>query len=271
MSRALLITINVHGIGPEAATQPQRELFGRDAHGRYAHRIGIARLLDHLGGAGLKATFFWPSSEAERMPALLERCLKDGHEIANHGHAFEDHMQLGEAVESALIEKAHDCLKRLTGAPPVGFRAPTGTLSLASIPILNRLGYRYDSSFLDDDHPYLLTEDGGPDMIELPFSEALSDAAHFGRKVTQERAEAHLTEELGGLLGTSGLGYACLSLHPRADIGIARSARLPILDRLVTFAQRHGASPVLCRDLAASVRSALKPTRLGERPVAQAT
>lgn len=270
MSPALLITINVHGIGPEAAAQPGQELFGRDAHGRYAYRIGLARLLDHLRGAGLKATFFWPSSEAERVPALLEQCLKDGHEVANHGHAFEDHMRLSKAVEAELIETAHDRLKRLAGAAPLGFRAPTGTLSDASIPILNRLGYRYDSSFLDDDAPYLLTEDGGPDMVELPFAEALSDATHFGRKVAQDRAEAHLTEELAGFLGPMGLGYACLSLHPRADIGIARAARLPILDRLVAFAQRHGASPVLCRDLAASLRNSLAPTRLGERPAPKA-
>ena len=270
MSAALLVTVNVHGIGPEAAAQPGQDLFGRDAHGRYAYRIGLARLLDHLRGADLKATFFWPSSEAERVPALLDRCLKDGHEVASHGHAFEDHMTLGEAAEAELIEKAHDGLRRFTGAAPIGFRAPTGTLSGATIPLLNHLGYRYDSSFLDDDHPYLLAEDGGPNMVELPFSEALSDATHFVRRVAQDRAEAHLTEELGGFLGPMGMGYACLSLHPRADIGIARAARLPILDRLVAFARLHGASPVLCRDFASTIRNTIAPARLGERQTTDA-
>lgn len=85
MTGSLLITVNVHGIGPEAASTPEAELFGRDAHGRYTYRIGLARLLDALRDDGLPATFFWPGTEAEKLPHLVERCLRDGHEIASHG------------------------------------------------------------------------------------------------------------------------------------------------------------------------------------------
>lgn len=242
---SLLITVNVHGIGPEAATIPEAGLFGRDAHGRYTYRIGLTRLLDALGDYGLNATLFWPSSEAQRIPALFERCLKDGHEIACNGRAFEDHAKLG-TDEDAVIEEAHDVLTRLGGAAPVGFRSPTGTLSERTIPILQRLGYRYDSSFLDDDAPYSLTQYGGADMVELPLSEGLTDATHFRRRVTQDRAEALLAEELTALLGVE--GYACLTIHPRADIGIGRAARLPMLERLVRLAEKQGAAPGLCRD-----------------------
>ncbi len=139
MSGTLLVTVNVHGIGPEAAITPEAQLFGRDAHGRYTYRIGLARLLDYMEQIGIKATFFWPAVEAQRMPALLERCLKTGHEVASHGNAFEDHMTLSEAHEAELIERAHELLTRMCGSAPVGFRAPTGTLSFASIPILHRL------------------------------------------------------------------------------------------------------------------------------------
>jgi peptidoglycan/xylan/chitin deacetylase (PgdA/CDA1 family) len=266
MSGTLLVTVNVHGIGPEAASTPEAQLFGRDAHGRYTYRIGLARLLDYMEQIGIKATFFWPAVEAQRMPALLERCLKTGHEVASHGNAFEDHMTLSEAHEAELIERAHELLTRMCGSAPVGFRAPTGTLSFASIPILHRLGYLYDSSFLDDDAPYLLNEDGGPGMVELPFSEGLVDATHFRRRVTQDRAEAHLAQELDGLLGYS--GYACLSIHPRADLGLARSSRLKILDRLVTRARDLGAEPTLGRDAAFACRPILKPARLGVRQTA---
>ncbi|RDJ21447.1 polysaccharide deacetylase [Bosea caraganae] len=244
---SLLLTVNVHGIGPEAATIPEAEIFGRDAHGRYTYRIGLSRVLDALRDYGLKATFFWPSSEAQRIPALLERCLKDGHELASNGRAFEDHSKLG-ADEDAVIEEAHDLLSRLAGTAPIGFRSPTGTLSERTIPILQRLGYRYDSSFLDDDAPYSLAQYGGAGMVELPISEGLTDATHFRRRVTQDRAEALLGEELTALLGVD--GYACLTFHPRADIGIGRAARLPMLERLVRLAEKRGATPVLCRDAA---------------------
>jgi peptidoglycan/xylan/chitin deacetylase (PgdA/CDA1 family) len=253
---SLLLTVNVHGVGPEAATMPETELFGRDAHGRYTYRIGLIRVLDALRDYGLTATFFWPSSEAQRMPALVERCLRDGHELASNGRAFEDHARLG-AEEDAVIEEAHDILTRLAGAAPIGFRSPTGTLSERTIPILQRLGYRYDSSFLDDDAPYSLAEYGGTGMVELPVSEGLTDATHFRRRVTQDRAEALLSEELAALLTVE--GYACLTFHPRADIGIGRAARLPMLKRLSDLAAGHGALPMRGAALAERMLTVILP------------
>ncbi len=45
MTRTFLITVNVHGLGPEAAEAPGAALYGRFAHGGYAYRIGLDRLL----------------------------------------------------------------------------------------------------------------------------------------------------------------------------------------------------------------------------------
>lgn len=116
----------------------------------------------------------------------------------------------------------------------------------ATLPILAGLGYRYDSSFVDDDAPYVLVPDGGGSMIELPWSEGLTDATHFRRRLPQEQAEIMMTEELEALLPVA---VACLTLHPRADLGLARTARLPILERLLARAARLGAEPCRARDL----------------------
>ncbi|MGO4284832.1 polysaccharide deacetylase family protein [Bosea sp. TAB14] len=253
MSGALLITVNVHGIGPEAAGAPEAELFGRDAHGRYTYRIGLARVLDALSEYGLPATLFWPAMEAERLPRLVERCLREGHEIASHGRAFEDHAKLGRDEEMSIIGEAHETLRRLSGVAPRGFRAPTGTLSQNTIPILQALGYHYDSSFLDDDSPYALTQYGGHGMVELPVSEGLTDATHFRRRVTQDRAEDLMREELAALLAVD--GYACLTFHPRADIGVGRLARLPLIERLARLAEKQGARPGLCGQLAEQIHA----------------
>ena len=255
MSRIVALTVNVHGIGPEAATEPASALYGRFAHGCYAYHRGLARLLDALKAAAVPATFFWPSSEAERCPALLERCLAEGHEVAAHGRAFEDHMALDAAEEAALLEQAHAALTARCGAPPLGFRAPTGTVSGSTFGLLSRLGYRYDSSNVDDDAPYALAADRAPGMVELPLSEGLTDATHFRRRLAQSRAEAFLNEELDALLPED--GFACITLHPRADIGVAREARVPVMLRLLDRARAvHGAEFRLCRDIAAA---ALRP------------
>jgi peptidoglycan/xylan/chitin deacetylase (PgdA/CDA1 family) len=151
-------------------------------------------LLDMLRRTGVPATFFWPVFEAERCRPLIERCLAEGREIASHGNAFEDHATLG-AHEAEILEAAHERLTAITGTPPIGFRSPTGTLSPARIGILARLGYRYDSSFVDDDVPYLLQSNAPSGRVELPC-EGLCDATHFRRRLTQRRAEAFFIEEL---------------------------------------------------------------------------
>lgn len=246
-AKTVLVTINVHGIGPEAATLPETALHGRDAHGRYTYGGGLARVLDMLRRQEIRATFFWPVFEAERCRDLLERSLREGHEAASHGNAFEDLTTLGNR-EGEMLERARDRLTELTGEPPQGFRYTASGFTPHTVAWLHRLGYRYDSSAIDDDAPYTLEADGGPGMIELPWSEGLCDATHFSRRVTQERAFAHLAEQGDALLDVE--GYACLTLHPRADNGVGRAARLQMVERLLERFRTQGAQFLSCREQA---------------------
>jgi peptidoglycan/xylan/chitin deacetylase (PgdA/CDA1 family) len=194
------------------------------------------------------ATFFWPVFEAERCRPLLERCIAEGHEVASHGNAFEDHATLG-TREAEVLEVAHERLTAIAGIPPTGFRSPTGTLSPATIGILARLGYQYDTSFVDDDVPYLVQSSARPGMVELPWNESLCDATHFRRRLTQRRAEAFFIEELDAMIAAAGL--PCLTFHPRADIGVGRTARLAMVERLIERTRiRHGMTFRLCREVA---------------------
>ncbi len=247
--KTVLVTINVQGIGPEAATQPETALHGRDAHGRYTYGGGLARVLDMLRRQGVRATLFWPVFEAERCRGLLEQSLRDGHEAASQGNAYEDLAKLGER-EGDVLEQARDRLADLAGVAPQGFRYTSSSFTAATLPLLQRLGYRYDSSAIDDDAPYALDADGAPGMVELPWSEGLCDATHFSRRVTQDRAYAHWVEQGDALLAAE--GYACLTLHPRADNGVGRAARLQKVEQLLERFRAAGASFRTCAELAAS-------------------
>lgn len=263
MDKAVALTVNVHGVGPELVKYAEPELVGILSHGRYTYKIGLARMLDKLAERKLKATFFWPSSEALRVPGLLERCLKDGHEVASHGRAFEDFTRMPAARIFEVLEEANDTLKKLCGAAPLGFRA-SGGMSPVLFPMLAKLGYLYDSSSIDDDAPYSLNRPAslGPDLpgvepaslIELPWAPGLSDATHFSRNIDQDRCEQFMIDALDGLLAEQ--GWACICLHPRADKGIAREARFPILYRLVERAQAAGAQMITCAAIARRVRTA---------------
>jgi peptidoglycan/xylan/chitin deacetylase (PgdA/CDA1 family) len=248
MQKTVLVTVNVHGVGPEAVDTPEERLFGRFAHGRYTYRVGLARVLDGLRRADIRATFFWPAFEAQQCRELLDQCLADGHEVASHGNAFENHATLGER-EAEVLTRAHEQLTAWTGTAPVGFRAPAYVLSRATLPILSGLGYRYDSSYIDDDAPYALDVDGGHGMVELPWHEAMSDATHFVRRFTQARAASAMRQEFDALIDAD--GYACLTLHPRSDIGVGRAARFGMVEDLFARMRAAGVSFALCREVAA--------------------
>lgn len=251
-AKTVLVTVNVQGIGPEAASQPESTLYGRDAHGRYTYGGGLARVLDMLRRQEIRATLFWPVFEAERCRTLLEQSLRDGHEAAAQGNAFEDLSTLGER-EAEVLSRAHERLTELTGVAPQGFRNTHSAFSAHTISLLHQVGYRYDSSAIDDDAPYPLDDDGGPGMVELPWSEGLCDATHFSRRVTQDRAYAHWVEQGDALLAAD--GYACLTLHPRADNGVGRAARLQKVEQLLQRFRDAGAGFATANAVAARYRS----------------
>ncbi|WP_459655736.1 polysaccharide deacetylase family protein, partial [Achromobacter xylosoxidans] len=98
----------------------------------------------------IRATLFWPAFEAERCRDLVEQSGRDGHEAASQGNAFEDLATLGER-EADVLQRGRDRLTALTGQAPQGFRWTGGGFSPRTLPLLRELGYRYDSSAIDDD------------------------------------------------------------------------------------------------------------------------
>lgn len=226
------------------STEP-RLLFGRYSYGRYGQNIGNSRILDLFGGLGLRATFFVPAFEAEQDPHLMDRLLRDGHEVAAHGYAMEDYGKLG-AEQEDLLARAHEVMRRMSGTPPVGWRAPTGTMSTETLGYLSRLGYLYDSSFQDDDFPYSLSGDGGGDMIELPQNRCLIDATFYRAYQTHERVLKHWTEELDAAADEG--CFMCMTLHARADYGSGRASRIRVVERFLSEVARCGIPMKRCVD-----------------------
>jgi peptidoglycan/xylan/chitin deacetylase (PgdA/CDA1 family) len=262
MTMFVAFTVNVQGIGPELVTHEESDLVGILSHGRYAYRCGLPRYLDAFKRNNIKGTFFWPSSEAARVPDLLKRCVDEGHEIGLHGRAFEDLEKLDADKERAILREAHGTLAQLADGNPVGFRSPT-TLSTSTFQILSEMGYRYDSSAIDDDAPYSLVRGFslGPDlkpvapakgMVELPYAPGLQDFYHYSHDISPRRVERYMFDALDGL-AEHGNGYACVTLHPRADMGLSRQAQIPIIDRLVDKVRAHGAVIRTCKEIASTI------------------
>jgi polysaccharide deacetylase family protein (PEP-CTERM system associated) len=104
------------------------------------------RMLASMAEAGVRSTCFVLGWIAERCPALIERIAGAGHEVASHGHG---HALLGTLSPDefrADVERSKNLLEDLTGAEVTGYRAPAFSITDWSIPILEDVGFAYDSS-----------------------------------------------------------------------------------------------------------------------------
>ncbi|HLQ22511.1 MAG TPA: XrtA system polysaccharide deacetylase [Gemmatimonadales bacterium] len=109
-------------------------------------------VLDLLESHGVRATFFVLGWVAERNPGLVRDIVAGRHEVACHGYGHVLPMQLTEREFRDDVTRGRQALEDITGAPVVGYRAPSFSISERHLAILAEYGFRYDSSF----HPFSL-------------------------------------------------------------------------------------------------------------------
>jgi peptidoglycan-N-acetylglucosamine deacetylase len=100
------------------------------------------RVLDLLGAAGVRATFFLIGERAARVPALVRRLVAEGHEVGNHSWSHRSLWLCGPRATAHQIQDAHARLTELAGAPPCHFRPPWGMVNAAMFASLRRVGER---------------------------------------------------------------------------------------------------------------------------------
>ena len=145
------------------------------SHQAYGPRTGVPRLLRILDRAGVAGTFFVPGYTAERWPDVIRSIRDAGHEIAHHGYLHESVAGLTPEAEEQILLRGLAALDAVAGVRPTGWRAPMWEASWSSAAILKANGFRYDSSLMDADQPYLLVAGGGGTLVELPIHWSLDD------------------------------------------------------------------------------------------------
>jgi len=148
------------------------------------------RLLDILAHHSVQATFFVMGWVAERHPRLVREIVAAGHEIGCHSYLHRRIYELGPDRFQEDTRKAKAILEDITGTPVHAYRAPSYSITKASLwalDILAELGFTIDSSIFPIHHdlygipdaprfPYVID---GINMIEYPLSTAL----FLGRKI----------------------------------------------------------------------------------------
>jgi polysaccharide deacetylase family protein (PEP-CTERM system associated) len=124
-------------------------VIARDSWAERDSRVtrNMERLLEILSEQGVRATCFVLGWVAERQPELVRRIADGAHEVACHGYG---HQLLGGLSREEFredVRRAKAMLEDLTGAAVRGYRAPSFSITDWAIPILQELGFSYDSSF----------------------------------------------------------------------------------------------------------------------------
>jgi peptidoglycan/xylan/chitin deacetylase (PgdA/CDA1 family) len=146
--------------------------------GRYGPMVAIPRILETYRKLGLKQSFFIPAWCMETYPDAVESILKGGHEIGHHGWIHEDPIATKGAIQQEAFEKALETHKRMTGQAPRGYRAPVYNITQQVVDLLVEHQFRYDSSLMADDIPYVLQTASGS-LHEMPVHWGTDDWPPF--------------------------------------------------------------------------------------------
>ncbi len=212
------------------------------SHGTYAAKIAIPEILRVLKDTAVPATFFVPGWTAENHTARVADIIEAGHEVGHHGYLHFWPEPDKPAEEEREIELGLEALQRLFKLTPRGYRCPAGETTDRLIPLLAKYGFAYDSSYMDDLHPYIHHRAGkSTGVVEVPWHWSLDDVPYTvyslrGQRAIQTnehilaiwKAEFHEYYQRGALFD--------LIMHPQA---IGRPSRLVLLREFIDFVRTY--------------------------------
>jgi peptidoglycan/xylan/chitin deacetylase (PgdA/CDA1 family) len=207
-------------------------------------RVAVPNIVEMYDRLGIKQTFFVPAWCLERYPEAFQPCVDAGHEIGHHGYIHESPNLQPPEGERFWFDKATEVLEQFTGKRPAGYRAPWGHLSQLTLELVAENGMIYDTSLLNDDHPYILQTQKG-DIVELACDwatvEDWSQYTHMpsmGYMVSPRSPQAAWDvywADFEAAYDTGGIFIG--TFHPMVS---GRRSRLPKLEQMLKDMQSRG-------------------------------
>ena len=215
--------------------------------GAYGPWRALPRLLDLLKAHALKVTFFVPTWVVLHWTGRCERILKEGHELAYHGHRHEVFRDCSLEEQREIMGRSRDIFGARLGVAPLGFRTPSGDWSDETAGMLTEFGVIYSSSMRGDDRPYFHPRaDDKRGLVEIPARWDIDDytaLAYFedpdfpiglDRISDYRLVEQNWRQEFRGYY-RDGLCWTTI-FHPKV---VAKPGRLRILDGLFQDINEH--------------------------------
>lgn len=209
------------------------------SEGEYGAIEGLPRILAVLDRYAIPASFYIPVMSAVLHPQMIPEIAKRRiHEIGVHGWIHEEPSTLGAGREAQLLDQSIAYLTMATGKRPTGFRAPTWDFSPATLQLIRKAGFVYDSSMMAMDQPYELTSNGkATGLIELPVSWIADDYPYYepassGSLPTPNAVYEIYRSEFEGAYREGTLFI--VTMHPHIT---GHRSRISVLENLIVYMQ----------------------------------
>ena len=143
MTKNISVTLDVEDLRPSDQFEDRSKLM-------------TEKVLDLFSEMNIRATIFVVGDVAKNHPEIINKAVKDGHEIGLHSHKHIPFQLLTPDEFEQELSGAKTLLQEISGQEINGFRAPTMSLTHKTrwaVPILKRVGFTYSSSVLPAKNP----------------------------------------------------------------------------------------------------------------------
>jgi peptidoglycan/xylan/chitin deacetylase (PgdA/CDA1 family) len=200
--------------------------------------IGYPRLLALLDELGLHGTFFIEGWNGLHHPERVQELAARGHEVGLHGWVHEKFGALEPLRAEQLLHDGTAALTRI-GLRPAGFRAPGGLRGKHTVPVLQALGFRYDSSTDPDDRssqPSLLA----PGLAHIPWSWDMVDSVQYLRHPVRARTPQEMEAAWRSAIDAAAAENKVLTVVIHAFVSGVDEERLAAVRRTLMHALERG-------------------------------
>jgi peptidoglycan/xylan/chitin deacetylase (PgdA/CDA1 family) len=108
----------------------------------YENTDTVSKIVDILDKNNVKATFFVGGCWADDNQVMLEKIVKSGHELGNHGYFHKDHKKLSYEQNEQEISLTEKIVEALCSAKTKLFAPPSGSYSDVTLECAFNLGYK---------------------------------------------------------------------------------------------------------------------------------
>ncbi|MCF6139433.1 polysaccharide deacetylase family sporulation protein PdaB [Pseudalkalibacillus berkeleyi] len=164
----------------------------------------IHEILDLLERENINDTTFFISGEwAERHPDIVEKIVKNGHEIGSLGYRYKSYTELEDAQIRKDITRAQQVIEALTGKPTRLLRPPNGAFNKTVLEIAEKLNHTIVQWSIDPNDwknpgadqitETVISEANGGDIVLLHASDSVKQTKDALKDILDQLRSDHYT------------------------------------------------------------------------------